>query len=57
MKKENGETLADYLDHHVFKDSEGVILDPSKEGMAGFNAFMKRYAAGLSIEKAAVESI
>ena len=55
--KDKDEALCDYLDNKVFKDSEGSILDPDKAGVAGFDKFMKQYAAGLSIEKAAVENI
>ena len=55
--KDTDETLSNYLDHKVFSDSEGVIIEPSTSGMSGFDEFMKRYSAGLSIEKSAVESI
>ncbi len=57
IEKEDKESLADYLDKKVFADSAGSIIDPDQKDMAGFDAFMKRYAAGLAVEKAATESI
>lgn len=50
-----GETLDAYLAHKVFAGDKGTRMEPVKEDVEGFEAFMKRYAEGLAIEKAAVE--
>ncbi|MDO4519244.1 MAG: FGGY-family carbohydrate kinase [Eubacteriales bacterium] len=56
VNKEDGETLASYLDEKVFSKYEGSTLAPTEEGVKGYNAFMERYMKGLSIERAAVDS-
>ncbi|MBQ8305075.1 MAG: FGGY-family carbohydrate kinase [Blautia sp.] len=55
IHKEEGETLAAFLDSKVFVGNEGTTLDPDPEGVAGFNTFMERYIKGLPIERAAVD--
>ncbi len=55
--KEQGETLADYLAQKVFHGEEGESISPDAGDAAGFEEFMVRYKAGLSIERAAVESL
>jgi len=49
--------LADYLEKRVFNGNKGVEVVPTAEDVAGFNAYIKRYEAGLSVEKAAATSI
>ena len=56
INKEEGESLADFLDNKVFAGNEGSTLTPDPEGVKGFNVFMERYMKGLSIERAAVDS-
>lgn len=56
VNKEEGETLAHFLDEKVFAGNEGSTLNPDPKGVEGFNVFMKRYQKGLGIERAAVES-
>ena len=56
VNKEEGETLEAFLDNKVFAGNEGSTLNPTKEGVDGFNTFMDRYMKGLSIERAAVDS-
>lgn len=56
--KKDGESLADYLEREVFAGKKGCLTEePCKEGSEGFEAFMERYRAGLSVEKAAVEAL
>ncbi len=55
--KGEAETLADYLAQKVFHGEEGESISPDAKDAAGFEAFMVRYKAGLSIERAAVESL
>ena len=49
-------SLADYLDKKVFAGNTGVEIAPSADDVAGFDAYIKTYKAGLPIEKAAVEN-
>ena len=55
MNKEAGETLDAYLNNKVFGDVSSVCVEPDAEDVAGFDEFIKRYTAGLAIEKAAVD--
>lgn len=57
LQKEDGETLADYLQEKVFGGDEGEKMDPTPEDVKGFDTFIKRYQAGLPIERAAVDSL
>ncbi len=57
LQKEDGETLADYLQEKVFGGDEGEKMDPTPEDVKGFDAFIKRYQAGLPIERAAVDAL
>lgn len=50
-----GQSLEDYLDSRVFAGSEGSEISPSAEDVAGFEAYMSAYRAGLAIEEAAVK--
>ena len=49
------ENLADWLEHKVFAGNAGVEIAPTAEDVAGFNKYIERYKAGLSIEAAAVK--
>lgn len=51
------ESLEDYLDQKVFKDVAGQEIAPDEADVSGFQAFMKRYQAGLAIEQAAVDHL
>lgn len=57
LSKEEGESLSSFLDNKVFAGQEGVEIAPDPKDVEGFDAFLKRYSAGLAIEKAAVESL
>lgn len=57
VQKADGESLDDFLADKVFKDAVGTSVDPKPEDVAGFDAFTKRYKAGFSVEKAAVDSL
>ncbi len=50
------ENLADYLENHIFASSNKEVLAPVPDDVAGFDAFMEKYKAGLAIERAAVEN-
>lgn len=57
LRREDGETLAEYLADKVFLGEKGTIIEPDAGDAAGFDKFMERYHGGLAIERAAVESL
>ena len=57
IKKEDKESLTDYLENKVFHDAVGTGMDPVAEDVEGYEKFMEIYAKGLAIEKAAVENL
>jgi sugar (pentulose or hexulose) kinase len=48
-------SLADFLDENVFAGNTGVEIPPTPEDVAGFEAYIEQYKAGLAIEEAAVK--
>ncbi|MDR1018708.1 MAG: ATPase [Lachnospiraceae bacterium] len=46
-------TLAEYLDKKVFANENGTTLNSKEDDVIGFNKYMEKYKAGLTIEKAA----
>lgn len=57
VNKGADESLAAFLDGKVFAGQKGEKMEPKASDVQGFNEFMKLYGAGLSIERAAVESM
>ena len=53
--KDEGETLADYLDNKVFADAKSATLMAEPSDVAGFSAFLSRYKKALPMERAATE--
>lgn len=53
VNKDDGETLADFLDNKVFAGNTGVEIAPTPEDVEGFNKYIKEYQACLPIEKEA----
>ena len=51
-----GLSLEDYLEEVVFAGNTGVEIAPTKEDVAGFNAYIENYKACLPIEGAAVKA-
>ena len=49
--------LADYLGSAVFADVGLQTAEPDPDDVAGFTAFMRRYVAGLPVERAAVDHV
>jgi sugar (pentulose or hexulose) kinase len=49
-----GQSLADYLATHVFAGAGLDTVDPDPADVAGFDAYVERFSAGLPIERAAV---
>ena len=48
-----GDTLEGYLQEQVFAQAKGEELPPDPADAAGFAAYLKRYQAGLAVERAA----
>ena len=57
MEKGENEGLADYLSEKIFAGQTGTTIAPKASDVAGFDAFMTKYVATLSAEKAAVEGM
>ncbi|MGY2078614.1 xylulokinase [Modestobacter sp. SYSU DS0657] len=51
------QSLPDYLDTAVFAGTSLVTAEPDPADVAGFDAFMQRYVAGLPVERAAVQHV
>lgn len=54
VNHEEGQSLAGFLDDVVFAGDAGMEISPTTEDVAGFNAYIENYKAGLPIEEAAV---
>ena len=57
VNKEEGESLDDFLADKVFHGETGTEMQPDPKDVAGFDEYLKRYTAGLEIERAAVHSM
>lgn len=53
VRKEEGETMEEYLKNKVFADAKSVSVAPDPAGVAGFEVYLERYKAALAAEKAA----
>ncbi len=53
--KQEGESLADYLDNKVFAGTEASTLMAEPSDIAGFSVFLSRYQKALPVEKCATE--
>ena len=53
--RDEGETLADYLDSKVFADAKSTTLMAEPSDIEGFSTFLARYKKALSLEKTATE--
>jgi sugar (pentulose or hexulose) kinase len=51
------QTLADYLETTVFAGAGLQTAEPDPVDVAGFDAFMQRYVAGLPVQRAAVDHL
>ncbi len=57
VNKKDGEDLGTFLQEQVFHGEKGDCLNPTEEGVAGFDRFIEKYKAGLAAEKAACETL
>ena len=51
------EELADWLSANVFGSDAGTKVEPDAKDVEGYETFIRRYAAGFPIERAAVENL
>lgn len=56
-EKESGESLQGFLNRVIFAGQSGSSIAPDAAEVKGFEAFMKRYMAGLAAERAAVDAL
>lgn len=57
LHKGEKETLDYFLKNQVFHREIGSLMQPDAADVAGFEAFIKRYQAGLAVERAAVDNL
>ena len=57
MQRSGGLSLEDFLGIMVFSGKAGQKVLPDPEDVQGFKEYMRRYAAALKIERAAVENL
>ena len=55
IRKEEGETLSDYLDNKVFVNVKTTEIMASEDDISGFTRFLGEYKKALAVEKAAVK--
>lgn len=57
VHKAEGESLADYLEHHVFAGAVGTSVDPDLKDVEGFEAYANRFENAIAVEQTAVEKL
>lgn len=57
LRREEQESLEDYLANKVFANSEGTSMNPDPQDVAGFEEFIERYKKGIAVEQAAVTAL
>ena len=55
--REEGETLEEYLENKVFSHSDVKTVEPDPADVKGFESYLARYKAALSIEREAVAAL
>ncbi len=55
--KDEGESLEDYLDSKVFRNSESVTVMADEDDITGFDRFLARYRKAMEVERAAVRTM
>ena len=57
VHKTEGESLADYLENHVFACAVGTSVDPDPKDVEGFAAYANRFENAIAVEQTAVEKL
>lgn len=55
--RQEGETLEDYLENHVFSQQKGSTLQPDATDVAGFVTFLETYRRGIGVQELAVTTL
>ena len=55
LNKQDGQSLADFLDTKVFAGDVGTEISPTAEDVEGFNRYIESYKRALPVEEAAVK--
>ena len=55
LRKDEGESLPDYLDNKVFAGAKSVTIMADTGDVEGFNRFLARYQKALPLEKSAIK--
>ena len=54
-RKDEGETMEDYLTNRVFRDAKSICVQPDAAGVAGFQRYLERYRACVPAQQAAAD--
>ena len=54
---QQGQSLAAYLEEQVFANTSFDTAQPDLSDVAGFSTYLERYAAGLAVERAAIDAL
>ena len=57
MDNKNGKSLGEYLADVIFKDAKCEKVAPGEEDVKGFDEYIEKYKKGLTIERAAVDTL
>lgn len=57
IRREDGESLEDYLAKKVFAGNAGISMEPNPEDAAGYEIFIERYKKGIPIELSALKNL
>ncbi len=57
VRKEEGETLEQYLAKRVFAGEKGSVMQPEEADVKGFDTYIESYKAALAAELAAVKAL
>lgn len=57
LRMADGEALADWLDHRVFVDQSRERVSATEVESEGFNSYMQRYRAALTLQRAAANAL
>lgn len=57
VHKAEGESLADYLENHVFAGAVGTSVDPYPKDVEGFATYANRFENAIAIEQTAVDKL
>lgn len=55
--RQEGQTLADYLEQKVFAGKKSTVEQPEPLDVSGFDEYVRRYQEGLAVERAACDHV